>query len=43
MKKMVGLCYEFSQLIPELSHMMTVAVARKGNALCVLPYYMHEM
>lgn len=43
MKKMVGLRYAFSQLIPELSYMMTVAAARKKNALCVLPYYMHDM
>lgn len=40
---MAGLCYEFSQLTPEISYMMTLAVARKGNALCVLTYDMHEM
>jgi hypothetical protein len=38
---MAGLCHEFSQLAPEMSYMMTFAVARKGNALCVLPYDMH--
>ena len=37
MKKMAGKCYEFSHLNLEKSY-MTLAVARKGNALCMLPY-----
>ena len=43
MKKMAGLCYEFSQLTPEMSYMTTLLVAQKGNVMCVLPYDMHEM
>jgi hypothetical protein len=42
MRKMAGICYEFSQLTPEM-YMMTLAVARKGNALCVLLYDKHGM
>jgi len=40
---MAGICYEFPQLTPEMSYMMKLAVARKENVLCVLPFDRHEM
>jgi hypothetical protein len=32
MRKMAGICYKYSNFTPEMSYMMTLAVARKGNA-----------